>query len=271
MAKKRFWRHLLEDIQQGRNIELYLTILGVVSVFVLDLFNAVDPGIVSTAVLGVLGLVAVSLLSNRRKDDMVQQALQQIQERQKAPSLGEVFSSWRARSVELEARLSQADEVWVLTRTGINFWSSYQNELMRVLKRDGTVRLIILDPNGIALRLYKSRFKRRWSQVKRAELMHQNIKALLEDLKDLSAELPRGTLEIRTVDYMAPWAIVLIDPHSPDGMIQVGLGMFGPSGEVRPSFVLRGRQDSDLFHLFCEEFEAMWEHNRSIVNIEEAA
>ncbi len=282
--RKNLWDQV---IRQAQNIDLYLTILGSGVVVVLGIFGIVKPEIVSTAILAILGLVAISLLSNRRTGDTLQQLLQQIQESNqetqdithqslqqvleelREPPLNRVFLSWHNRTPELRMQLSQAREVWILTRSGLNFWASFQQELLSSLNYGGTVRLILLDPNSNALDQYKNRFEQLWAQVQSASLISQRVQALIMDLDDLSSQLSDGKLEIQTTDYMSPWILVLINPEDSNGIIQVGLSMFGPEGETIPSFVVKAGRDRYWFEVFSREFDAIWNSHQSESSVTE--
>ena len=72
---------------------------------------------------------------------------------------------------------------------------------------------------------------------------------------------PKGTLEIRTLDYVPPFAFLGVDYSSKTrrvGSLKVELFAHAPHGE-RPQIVLREDHDSEWYRFFLDQFEQFWE------------
>ena len=59
---------ILQDIQSGKNLDVYITILVALVVAFLAVFGIIEPAIVSSAILATLALVSMSLLANRKRE-----------------------------------------------------------------------------------------------------------------------------------------------------------------------------------------------------------
>ncbi|MGB5053445.1 MAG: hypothetical protein WBO24_03505, partial [Nitrospirales bacterium] len=270
------------DFRQGENTGTHLTVLMLFAVLLLDVIGVAQQQWITAAILTGLALLFERLLSSQKQNEQTEKLLANIQisndethqsirqlkpallDALGKPSLGHVLIPWRDCLPKLRDRLrddkykAKAKKVCILTRTGIHFWSEFRLDLACILENRGTVHLLLLDPNGNALEQFKFQFKRKIGQVNQAEQIVPNMEALQRDLV-VQKERTAGTFELRTIDYMPPWALVLVDPDDGDGLIQVGLGTFGTDGRNRPSFLISKQNNADLFEMFCQEFDAFWE------------
>lgn len=253
------WHQLVQDIRQGKNIELYVTILGSAVIVILGLFNVVDIEIIATAILAILSLVAFSLLTDRATTKEIENTLEEVKGRMERPRLKDVLFSWRERVPELRSRLTQAREVWVVTRSGLNFWREFSSELLEVADRGGLVRILLLDPDGSAFENYK-KLDFSTADLHDPSLLKANLHHLLKVLHTVS-QLERGTFEVNVIDHVTPLALVLTDPQHSGGIIQVGLGTV-MDARVRPSFVVTAKDSGHWFAWFRKDFETLWAQSR---------
>ena len=94
--------------------------------------------IISSATLGLLALIAVSLLRNRGASDQLQQTLQETRSQLQAtlagiqkPSASQIVTPYKDFVSEIDERLSLAKEVWVLSRTCTRLWELYNAPFVR--------------------------------------------------------------------------------------------------------------------------------------------
>jgi len=174
--------------------------------------------------------------------------------------LAEVFDSFGQKLPELEADLKHADQVWILTRTCRRLWSGFEDQLVPLIERD-KVRLLVLDPNGHALRMaYMSAF---WERDEGEQNPGSNVGGFLRWLEDSS--LASGWRQfVRKIDYLPAWTLILVNPGSKsvvsnDGKIYVELATYRAHPRKRPCFTILSDQDFDLFSEFRDEYDKMWD------------
>jgi hypothetical protein len=174
--------------------------------------------------------------------------------------LAEVFDSFGQKLPELEADLKHADQVWILTRTCRRLWSDFEDQLVPLIERD-KMRLLLLDPNGHALRMaYMSAF---WERDEGGQNPGSNVGGFLGWL-EASSQASGWRRFVRKIDYLPAWTLILVNPGSEsgisnDGKIYVELATYRAHPRKRPCFTVFSDQDLDLFSEFCDEYRKMWD------------
>jgi len=253
--KIEFLRRIWADVLQGRNVDVYLTVLICFIVFALDIMEIVDLKVVTGAILAVLSLEAASLLTNRRTEQESKQSLETILKRQRQFRLSEVITSYSERMHEISGHLMQADEVWVLSRTCRMLWKDYQVELQVVARRDG-LKLLFINPDDGALDMVaKSAI---WWQADDGKRLKADVEHFVRRLKLVQEKLDLDKLEVRLIDYLPAWTLILINPRKDDGVIYVELATYRSHSRKHPGFLVKCCSDASLFYQFRDEFEQMW-------------
>lgn len=252
----RLLRNMWTDIREGKNVELYFTILICLAVVVLSMSDVVDLKTVTSAILAVLSLEAVSLLTNRRIEQSLKESMEKVLEHQHRPRLSTALVPFSRGMQELSRRLMQADEAWILSRTCRRLWGDYQEELQAVAKRGG-LRLLFLDPDNGALDMVAR--SAIWQQPGDDERIKTDVRHLINHLEYVQAKLHLNELAVRLIDYLPAWTLILINPRKNDGIIWVELATYRSHPRKRPSFVVECSLDNDLFGQFRAEFEQMWQ------------
>ena len=62
-----FFKRIYQDVLEGQNLEVYLTLLVALVLLILDVFGLVSPNIVAAGTLATLALLAYSTLNNRQQ------------------------------------------------------------------------------------------------------------------------------------------------------------------------------------------------------------
>lgn len=239
-------------------LDIILTISGAAVVAVLGFLNVVEPEVVSAAILTILSLIAISLLVNRATDSQLQQTTERILERLYKPSIDQVLIPHRRCVEEIEQRLLLAQEVWILSRTCTHLWQDYNDQFMRLLSDGrGNVRLMLVDPNDGAVKMIV-RAAEGFERSTNVDLRRANIEDLLTRLARLRSQIGEKSLQVRTIDYLPAWTLLLIDPLSGAGVVYVELATFRSNPRNRPTFSLIADKDKKLFEQFRTEFETMW-------------
>ncbi len=258
--KGKFWRNIRDDIRQGHNVEVYLTVLICVAVLVLNLLGIVDLKIVTSAILGVLSLEALGLLTNRRSEQELQRTLAETVRLTAGPRLSEVFVPYHERMKELSDHLLQADEVWILSRTCRRLWSDYEEELRTIAARNG-LKLLFLDPSNGALKMISKSAV--WQQPGDGDRLKSDVEQFITRLERVRGALHLDKFEVRLLDYLPAWSLVMINPHKDTGVIFAELATYRSHPRKRPSLKVECGVDYDLFNQLRYEFEQMWNSARS--------
>jgi len=245
-----------------KNLDIILTIVGAAVVAVLGMSNVAKPEIVSAAILMILSLIAISLLVNRTTDSHLQQMAEVILEHTQKPSVDQVLLPYAKWMDEIDQRLWSAKEVWVLSRTCINIWQDYNDQFEKLLKAGGNVRLMLVDPNDGAVKMIVE--SAQGFEHFDVKLRRANIEAHIIRLARRRSQ-PKGKgLQVRTIDYLPAWTLILIDPQSEKGAIYVELATFRAQPRSRPTLSLAADRAPRLFQMFRDEFKTMWNRARPI-------
>lgn len=257
----KLFQRIWQDILARQNFDIYITVVLAFMVAILGLFGIVDQTIISSAVLATLALTSVSLLMNRRENEDIQLALSRIETTD--CSAEQFFMHKYDRSVLHDfIKTSHRIFFWGLTLTiTIPF---LKDEIERGLKSGLEVRFLLLKPSSNAVEM--AAFRTKSASIDRINL---TLQMNLMHLADLMKYSQNGKLEVRVVDYLPPWYMVALDPHLPTGHMFIRLNSFR-NDAARPSFQLSATNDSDWFHFFIQQFEAVWEE-ADVVALEQYA
>jgi len=259
-----------------RNWDTILTMVIALPIAILSYFQTVEPQIVSAAVLSVLFLIACGLLVNRETNIRLQQMTEKMWMRIQKPPIEEIIIPYRKWMEDIEGYLDTAMEVWILSRTCTRLWEDFRDQFQGILDRKGSIRLLVVDPQNGALRMIANSItleRARELSGCFAKVTVENdsnrlvrLQAQVEDfvshISTMSANVGRGSLSLRTIDYLPAHTLVIINGGSEQGIIFVELGTFHSNGRNRPTFSLLKTKDNRLFSLYYNEYQAMWDGAR---------
>jgi hypothetical protein len=256
------WTWLKNNFGTITNVAIF--VIGVVIIF-FDMTGRASPEAIQGATLTLLTLIGASLLTSHATNSRLQQEVEEILLDLKKPSAGLVLAPYKERMQEMERRLGLAREVWILSRTCIRIWDDYSSQFIELLSEGGgLVRLMLVDPDDGAGRMIVESAEG-WEYTQDVNLWRANVNNLLTRLAGAHSrfELESERLQVRLINYLPAWTLVLIDPESDKGVIFVELATFSANSRSRPAFLLTAEEDPQLFKLFREEFETMWKRARS--------
>lgn len=232
-----------QDIRKGENIDLYATVLVAFLIVILNIFG-VAQNLVAPLTLALLGLLAVALLGNRYQVEKLAAELKQPERelfRQKYPAT-------------LEQDLQRATELWLvgvtLSRTVKSNYSLFEEKL----KRGGTMRVLLVDPDGDGVAMAKMREYGGRYDVDRIRNL---IRGSLDDLCSLRAHAP-DRLHCRVIDHPLGFGGLAVDPNTAGGILYLEHFSHKMPGGSVPKFVLAA-QDGDWYDFFKGELQALWE------------
>lgn len=242
-----------QDIRNGQNLDVYITVSLSIIVGILGILGIVNQIIISAAVLATLALVSVSLLQNRRENDVIQNAIIKIGNESKPaqPFLQHELSSY----LEQNQLLVTTQKVFFWGLTFERMIPHIRNMLEQRLQSGLDVRFLILQPNSTSVKM--AAFRDTYQDENRINTI---LRTTLLDLSTIARKaVSPAKLEVRVVDYLPSWTIMAFDPQKPNGQIFVSLLSFRDINENRVSFKLDAIKDGEWIRIFRDQFESLWE------------
>lgn len=143
------------------------------------------------------------------------------------------------------------DEVWLWGAT-LSMHISYLEPYIReAVARDCRVKVLLITPDGAAMTMSGLR-------AGPDGLAIPEQRARLESNLAVLDECSHPALEVRLVDYLAPYTLYAYDPGLAHGKMDLRLGSFHGQHELRPTFQLHRDRDGDWFDYFYEQFTVVW-------------
>jgi hypothetical protein len=256
-----------------RNWDTILTMLIAAPIAILSYFQTVESQVVSTTILSVLFLIACGLLVNRETNNRLQQTTEKVWDRMQKPPTEDIIIPYRKWMEDIENHLNTAREVWILSRTCTRFWEDFNDQLRELLDRQGSLRLLLVDPRNGALRMIANTIELARAQElsghftrvtiadgsNRLFQLRSRVEDFVYHMATISKQVGDGRLALRMIDYLPAHTLVIINGSSEHGIIFIELGTFHANGRNRPTFSLLKSKDKLLFNLYHEEFRAMWD------------
>jgi hypothetical protein len=245
-----------QDVRNGQNLDIYITVIIAVIVTVLGIIGVVNYEIISSAILATLALVSISVLQSRYENKEVRNLLSQIDSTR---NLAEKFLTreYDRSRIPVLIRNSRKIYLWGFDLNTILTSSKYAIE--QSLQNGLEVHFLLLKRYSKAVDM--AAFINRSGDASR---LNSSLKRSLETLKDLAEKTPPGIIEVREVDFLPPWTIFVSDPHLTTGQMLVRLTTFQTPNETRPTFKLSATDDGEWFQSFVEQFESIWKNSQPI-------
>ena len=249
----KFLRRAIEEIKQGENIDLYLTVIAAFVVGGISIFGIATSNIISSVTLAILGLIAIATLKNRHEFGQAIQGLAELRGNARA---GDFFLSEKVIS---DQSFAAADTIFLLGMTLSRTTREYMYVLGQRLIAGANIRIVILDPTmdslleQLALRSTGKTSVQYWRS--RIEAVQTIIRVI--------AETPnaKGVLEVGYLPYIPSFGFTTIDPDEPDGLCFVEL-YHHESAKPNPTFQLRIGTDADWYKFFREQADILWKSCR---------
>jgi hypothetical protein len=240
----KFLKIVWNDLRQGENIDLYLTIVAALGISILNLTGLASEQWIPTITLAVLALLAVTNLVNRHKLDEV------ILQQQTAEHFIEKYPASVSNDIK------SAKELWlvgyVLSRTLMDNLGVSEEKLAQ--KKN--VKVLLFNPDSDAV----LHFCASMSFPISPEETKRRITSSLETLKSMSqvAKKQSGRLEVRLIDHPLFFGTYAMDLNLPNGVMYIELYKYKGKVDDEPKLVLH-KKDGHWFDLYKEQLTAMWQ------------
>jgi len=246
----KFLERFLQDLREGRNLEIYLTLVVALTALILDVFGIVSSEAVAAGILATLVLLAFSTLTHREQmQDLMEVAEQAISGR---PAADDFF--WKQKLLS-ERDFEEAGFIGLagitLNRTVADYYQVIKNRLLS----GAHIRVITIDPMSEAPQQAIRRSEDIIGDTFFTDLLRPTIDRLCS-LADSASSL--STLELGLLAFIPSFGLILIDPDSPHGRIIVEIYQH-KSSAFHPTFELRARRDKQWYQFFRKQFDLLWE------------
>ncbi len=238
----KFIKKAFKDISAGRNLEHYCTLVFILIIFALDVFNLASPDILAEITLAVLALIVFTSLNTQEGIEKLSQKFT------KPPNADEFF--WKEkRSIENE--LAKAKNIGLMGVTLSRTLRDYLPVLENQLRVGAKVRIIIMDPDSTAPDQAVLRSK----GVRNREFFVDSLRPSLERVGALANY--SQSIELGLLPYKPAFGLVLIDPDEPYGRIIVEMYPHH-SDAFTPTFELQANDATHWYKHFREQFDNVW-------------
>jgi hypothetical protein len=233
-------------LRRWHNIEILATVFLAVVLFVLDILGIAKDAWISSATLAVLAVVGWALLKNVSMSEYLADSL--------SDPTAERFFARRQGMDDVDAKMVAARDEIFLWGTAIHMHVPYlERRLAELATRKVRVKVLLIKPAGGAFDMAVFRAGPNETSASLTDKLAASHRVLTR----LLAAYPES-IEVRHVDYLAPYTMYAYDPDSAEGNLDVRLSSFHGENDLRPTFHLRHKIDGAWFEYFTQQFRGVW-------------
>jgi hypothetical protein len=251
----KFVKAIWSDIRERKNIELYLALITIAVIFIADIFGVNTESALLEIALAVLALLAYGLLENRRSQERVELKVERVAVSQSATRF---FKEWDDSA--FREGLKTAKSVSLLAIANYIFLSRNSEPIKQFLSRGGSLRCILVEPEGHAITMAADLASGHERQPKH---LAAQVRLAIEQLRDLAAMSGSNRVQLKLVDFLPQAIITIIEHQNADGNMFVSLNGFNQPPTSRPSFTMRKSEDGRWFTFYQESYDDLWNWEQS--------
>jgi hypothetical protein len=217
-------------------------------------FGSLSPEALTSLILGVLVILAVSQLRGR-------QLVKEYLDRQRTKRLELLEEAFPDKYFENRKRLL-SDYLFVGSTMGRTL-STGRPHFERMLQHGGTLRVLLPDPEDERLIEMISKMHRNDDGPERtASAIRSAITTLSSIAGQANAAGHPGTVVLRLTDLPPRVGLNILDGNEPSGSLMVQHYQFRPTSESSPIIYLERESDEPWFRHFVDEAERLWTSGR---------
>jgi hypothetical protein len=259
---KRHVSEIWNEIRSGKNIDVYLTLAVCAIIVVLGVLGITSLAVISSAILATLILLAANALGDRRARERLEGTLSNLRNAEEALCATRFFSGWD--NARFQKRLMTAKELSLIAVSNYEIITEHAEDIKAFLIRGGKLRCILVDPDGLAIRMEADRG---FGAERKPEYCSMQVKMSLQrmgELLDMTSD--KGAVQVKLVDHLPSLKMTILDHSAADGLAFVTLeNGFAQPYSQRPSFVVCKEFDSKWFNYYQQHFENIWEWDKGKV------
>jgi hypothetical protein len=156
-----------------------------------------------------------------------------------------------------DADLGAARDIGIIGVTLNRTVRNQMTALQQCVRRGGTVRVAVIDPAGDVT----AEAARRSTAPGSPEVFVHRLRPTLDLLARLAATPGPGRVEIRLLDFVPAFGLLMVDGTGPDGHLRVDVYSHRFGGR-EPALQLLAGRDPAWYPHFAAEFEQIWATGR---------
>lgn len=236
---------MLADIKQRKNIELYLSLVALVAIFIADIVGVDTTKVLFEIILAALAVVLYGMLDARHSNEKIEKEISAIA--RPSESFVEKFPP------SFDVDYDEAKDLWIFSTSYYVSLKWKFSNIEEKLKKGHKVKILLANPDGVVPAIVAQRgYKPISTEHKVAE-----IKSAINDLCELKKKFSQH-IEIRTIDYPIPYKLYAMNPNTPSGIIYISNYIY-KTKTVNTKFVLRAN-DSNWYDTYLNEIVTYWEN-----------
>jgi hypothetical protein len=236
------WKALLRDV------DLYALVGAAVTFTFLGVFGIADGKTLSSIVLALLALLAVSQVRMR------------IEQHSRASGrIGDYFTTDFPPDLQTSRDMTRRTYAYIGI-TGARTITAGLQKFREMLERGATLRFMLLDASDDQLVALASLLD---SEKPDPERLRRRHAGALADLSSLRAKFG-DRIEIRLLPTVPSYGINAIDIEQGDGSLYIQHYEFAAPGEASPHFKIAAA-DRYWFNHFVDELERLWDSSKSLI------
>lgn len=233
------------DVRSGENLDLWLLFIAALLFTMLGAVGLSSTQVLSSVVLGLLALLAVSQIRSR---EAAHRILNVCNGRRT-----ELFHS-EFPDVYYEARKSATHSYSFAGLTMKRTLPTMEADIVRILSNGGAIKILLPDPdNDMLMRMVAASRRFREPPEGVAEAVRHSLDAAAR-IHDGSGRRP----EVRTTSLLPRTGYNIIDADHPNALLMVQMYQVAPPAEPGPIFLIKP-SDGQWFEHFNAEFKRLWD------------
>jgi hypothetical protein len=259
------WTRLRADLANGKNLDLYVTVVIALTIGLLGVFNVVNAEIIAAATLATLALVTIGSLGTRRQVATLETAAGDLAALlRQSGSAGSADQYLSPSTSGLDVELRGATDIRLVGVSLSRTIRNHVDELERRLGRGAHIRIALIEPGSEAVR----EAARRSTIPDSPEIFENRLRPTVDLLRQLAgAAGPTGRLEVRFLRFVPAFGLTMVDPDEDDGLIHVDIYAHRSAGP-EPVLRLTPHRDPRWYRHFLHEFDRIWSHGRPAAQTE---
>lgn len=157
----------------------------------------------------------------------------------------------------LGEQFATASEIVLVAVSGNSLFGPHYALLERKLKEGCKLRVVLLDPEGKAVKM--------WDAISKEAILSKSIPTESEIISSLNylkalirSEKTKGLCEVRLTNFFLPYSMIIVNPHTKDTCsVIVEFHAFQTPPSNRPHIRL-DLDDQPWFDFYLKQFEDVW-------------
>lgn len=250
MSIKSIVTNILEDIKRGENLDAYAGIILSLVFGALGSIGIAKFEVIASAILAALALTITGIISIKRI----------IGERSTKKIDYLPVETYSVPTEEYIRKFGEAKEICIFGISLYRFFGMISFQLENALSSGGTVRIVLMTPEGQAIKLLSQRSR----QGTAWEVEKFRVEQTISAIERLALRYPKAKLELRTIDYIPMFGITILKSRFPNENPNIYLKHlpFKQPTQVAPTIL---PSEGKWSTYFITEFENVWDSSERIL------